>query len=322
MFTSWIVAELISKGFTYLSMLAVPGGFLVLMLAGRHQFDVGLRRNLLLFYLIPACLLGIVAVSLFFLIQVGDINQRGLMGMLDRDMGALLASTAIGDGLQWRLNGFVLALVAGGMAWVTLRSRPAGVRKPLIITAVAVLVASLALGISFAVLGHVANLSLAGRTLIVLHFVAISLWGGALVPLLMLLNRLNRAAADPATDGNHLRDQQRAAILILTDYGRLGWGFIGAMLLSGVCLIWMLLDSPADVFGTRYGRLLAVKLALVTLLMTLGALNKYRLVPALDRSAVGAGAWLALRRSIRVETALVLLVLTVTALFTTITGPA
>lgn len=340
MFTSWVIAELFSKGITYLSMLAVPGGFLVFMLAGRYQLDAGLRRTLLALYLIPACLLGILAVSVFFLIQVGDINQRGLMGMLDRDMGSLLASTAIGDGLQWRLNGFVLALVASGLAWVALRRRPDASHKPLdtmapavitaptaitapaATTALAALLASLAFGISFAVLGHVANLSVPGRILIILHFVAVALWGGALLPLLMVLRHVGREARDTSVDNLGLQAQLRATILLLTEYGRLAWAFIGGMLLSGVILIWMLLDSPANLFSTTYGRLLCVKLVLVTGLMLLGALNKYRLVPRLTDSPADITAWLALRRSIKVETLLVFLVLTATALFTTVTGPA
>lgn len=322
MFTSWVVAELISKWVIYLSMLAVPGGFLVFIQAGRHQLDAGLRRTLLSFYLIPACLLGIVAVSLFFLIQVGDINQRGLTGMLDRDMGSLLASTTMGDGLQWRLNGFVLALVAAGLAWVTLRSRPGVRRKPLIITTLAALLASLAFGVSFAVLGHVANLSLLGRFLIVLHLFAVALWGGALVPLLMVLRHTQRQAGDATVSNECSRAQRKGTILLLTEYGQLGWAFIGGMLLSGVILIWMLLESPGDLFSTTYGRLLSVKLALVTALMLLGALNKYRLVPRLADSPAGVGAWLALRRSVGIETLLVFLVLTATALFTTVAGPA
>lgn len=314
MFTSWALAELISKWVTYLSMLAVPGGFLIFMLAHRHQLDAGVRWHLLRRYLIPASVLGIVAVSSFFLIQVGSINQRGMAGMLDRDMGALLASTALGDGLQWRLNGFVLALASAGLWWLVLRAyRAKEQRKPLVMAGIAALFACLALGISLAVLGHVASLTLPARVAVVLHLLAVSAWGGALVPLLMLTR-----STDLGGDVGSQVGQARL-ISLLREYGQFGWAFIGVMLASGIYLLWQLLSAPGDLLGSDYGRLMLAKLALVTALMTLGALNKYRLVPALEAGA--DGAWRALCRSIRVELGLVLLVLTATALFTTVVGP-
>src|SRR5690554_983915 len=370
MFTSWVLAELASKWLIYVAMLAVPGGFLVFLLAGRHRLDVGTRKTLLSRYLIPACLLGIVAVSLFFLIQIGNINQRGVAGMLDREMGALLASTALGDGLQWRLNGFGLALVAGGLMWITLSLRSSSSRssaylrsndgrpqrKAVIIATVAAMLASLAFGISFTVLGHVANLALPGRIAIVLHLLAISVWGGALLPLLMLLSRALSATAalppgaapddsTPQGEGASLEAEEASpssgslsspssgpsssapssseragTVLLLKEYGQLGWCFLAVLVLSGLFLIWQLLASPGDLFNTSYGRLMLLKLSLVSALMLLGALNKYRLVPKLENSESHA-AWRALRQSIRVETVLVFLVLVMTALFTTVVGP-
>ena len=247
MFTSWALAELISKWVTYLSMLAVPGGFLIFMLAHRHQLDAGVRWHLLRRYLIPASVLGIVAVSSFFLIQVGSINQRGMAGMLDRDMGALLASTALGDGLQWRLNGFVLALASAGLWWLVLRAyRAKEQRKPLVMAGIAALFACLALGISLAVLGHVASLTLPARVAVVLHLLAVSAWGGALVPLLML-TRSTDLGGDVGSQAGQAR-----LISLLREYGQFGWAFIGVMLASGIYLLWLLFSEPFVEYGLHF----------------------------------------------------------------------
>jgi putative copper resistance protein D len=68
---------------------------------------------------------------------------------------------------------------------------------------------------------------------------------------------------------------------------------------------------------TPYGQLLSAKLVLVLALLGLGALNKFRLVPALE--AAGAGK---LSKSIAGERALVVLILVLTACMTTLTGPS
>src|SRR5690606_17614363 len=95
-----------------------------------------------------------------------------------------------------------------------------------------------------------------------------SLWVGALVPLLIVLKEA--------------QVENRAGVArVMRHYGHVGWGFIGLMLMSGLYLILQLLHTLAELTGTSYGRLLMLKLLIVLGLMSLGAINKFRLVPAL-----------------------------------------
>lgn len=82
----------------------------------------------------------------------------------------------------------------------------------------------------------------------------------------------------------------------------------------------MLLGGAQPLLTSGYGQALILKLTLVLALLGLAALNKWRLVTALERGDQNARMWL--RWSIRVETVLVLGILLATALLTTAASPA
>ena len=94
---------------------------------------------------------------------------------------------------------------------------------------------------------------------------------------------------------------------------------VPALAAAGVALFVILTADPLAALGTPYGQLLAVKLALFTLLLGLAALNRYRLTPALQTRTLRAGA--NLRRSIRLEALVVLAILATTATLTTVAFP-
>ena len=60
---------------------------------------------------------------------------------------------------------------------------------------------------------------------------------------------------------------------------------LGAVLLTGLVRAFGEIGSVSALFTTAYGVILLVKLALVAVLVALGALNRYRMVPALSRDA-------------------------------------
>jgi copper resistance protein D len=136
-----------------------------------------------------------------------------------------------------------------------------------------------------------------------LHLLALAFWAAALAPLWRLAGR----------------DAPHAGVAILRGFGRIGLVFVPALLGSGLLLAWLLLGESAALFGSAYGQLLLGKLALVVALLGLGALNKWRLVPAMALHPRAAGR--ALRRSIAVEAVLMAGILLLTALLTTVTAP-
>jgi putative copper export protein len=90
-------------------------------------------------------------------------------------------------------------------------------------------------------------------------------------------------------------------------------------LTAGIILLWILLDTPSQLWMSGYGRLVMIKMGLVAVLLSLAALNKWRLTPRLRDRDARAVRWL--RRSITAELLLAGLILAVTAAFTTLMGP-
>ncbi len=303
----WDSAILLSKWLSYLAMITVPGALLVSWLCARVPGDdLQLDRRLLSHYVLPMTVMGVVASSLFFLLQVGVINQRGPAGMLDPVMAGILADTSVGDGMRWRLTGFFAALISAallylGRVWPASRSQSATLSPmpAMVLGAIAIL----ALSVSFTVLGHSNQLDVFSRLMVVTHVVAVSLWIGALVPLYSLCR-------------DQHADEIRAVALVMKLFGQVAWIVLAAMVFSGVWMLWQLSDGFTQLLSAAHGRLLLIKLLLVAALLGLAARHKYRLAPALTAQNL-----FRLRRSIALEAALAGLILLLTAVLTTVTGP-
>ncbi|MGJ4931422.1 copper resistance CopC/CopD family protein [Bradyrhizobium sp. HKCCYLS2038] len=130
------------------------------------------------------------------------------------------------------------------------------------------------------------------RTAVVIHGMAVAFWLGALVPLAMLVVT---ADADART--------------ALHRFSVTAVPIVGVLLLSGVWLATAEVKSLNALVETTYGQLLAIKLALVVLLLILAALNRYRLVPAFTADPASP----ALGRSILLECVLGVAILGVVA---------
>lgn len=304
----WALATLLSKLVAYAGFVSLAGTLFVFWLSARPAnsaaqssspgWSPALRARLISRSLVLGSA-ALVALLLYFLLQVGQINQNGLRGMADSFMAGILLRSSVGYGLL--LRAAALALLLAGV-WQARHAllMPGAMRLPPRLL-VSWLAGVLLFALSFAVLGHVASLSLPAQLAIVLHTVAISLWVGALPALYALCAR---APAD-------------SVLPLLQRFGMLGWWIIGALLASGVFLLTQLLQAPVELLSTPYGRLLGAKLLLVLALLGLGALNKFHLVPALANAGSDR-----LRQSIAVERVVAMGVLLLTAALTTLTGPA
>jgi copper transport protein len=130
------------------------------------------------------------------------------------------------------------------------------------------------------------------RPAVFLHAVGLCAWAGALLPLAVALR-------EPAGTNALMRFSRRIPLILL------------AILASGTMLAVVQVEQPGALFATDYGRVLAAKLALVALLLGLGAFNRYRLTAAAGQ-APAAGM---LRRVVAVEIAIVLAILGTAALW-------
>lgn len=144
----------------------------------------------------------------------------------------------------------------------------------------------------------------------VLHVLAVSVWLGGLAALLFVLPAATR----------ELRAPERSRVLAanLARFSPVALLCVAVILLSGIGQAYAYVRDLENLLDTPYGRAVLIKfLLLVGAIVPLGAYNRYRSVPRLERIAAGGEApgstGLLLRRALRGELALLVAVLGVTA---------
>lgn len=150
------------------------------------------------------------------------------------------------------------------------------------------------------------------------HLLAAGVRVGALVCLLLLVAR-PFARADPA----HLWATHRA----LDGFSLVGTSVVAVIVVTGLVNAWLLVGpgNATALPSTIYGQLLLAKLALFTAMVGFAAINRCRLTPALAAridAQEHRGAIAALRISVALETASVVLVLALVAWLGTLQPPA
>jgi putative copper resistance protein D len=296
---SWDIASLISKLLWYLAVICVAGGSFSLWLIGDNTRRF-LVRNL--YYVLSGSIIGFHGVLVYFLIQVGIANDSGLAGMVDWPMVSFFLGTSIGEASLFRMA-ILLALIVAQLVALTYLNRR---QKPPTQSFFRLLYrfnagCLLALCLSLQVTGHVAPLSLIPRLALVLHVLAVSLWIGTLYP-------LRRVTLD--FDSEQTQD-------IMHRFGNWAFAIVGVLLISAVIMAIQLISSTSEIIQSPYGLSLLAKVSFVCGLLTLAALNRWRLVPNLHK----AGYMVRLRTSITTEMALAMVILTITVYLSTIVGP-
>jgi copper transport protein len=160
---------------------------------------------------------------------------------------------------------------------------------------VLILVAMAGVGLSLAATGHAATAPPQWLTWpsLFLHGIGVAYWVGALAPLAAMARR--RPDTLPS---------------VLYRFSTLALPVVGLLVLTGLGLSVIQLESFGALFETGYGILLSIKLALVVLLLALAALNRFYLTPAV---AADAGHARTLWRSIVLECVLVVGIFAVVA---------
>jgi copper transport protein len=210
---------------------------------------------------------------------------------IDAPLGTLLASTT-GQGLLRLATGVVVTAIA---TWF-LATAPEGERVDTWRFALVGATAGLTLLLHVDV-GHAAGPSpLRTLNLLIqwLHVLAVGAWIGGLVWLLAWLR------------GRERPEQAEAVVR----FSKLAAPVLGLVAVTGLSRALHLAGGWDGLLHSSYGRLLDVKVLLFLGLVALGALNRYRVVPALAAGARGLGH---LRRNVRGEVALAACILTVTA---------
>ncbi len=241
------------------------------------------------------------------------LNSTALNEVLDTRFGTLIA---LRTG-AWVLLGVLVAVIAGRGRMRALRPASLGatgtaVRRP--VSPDLAVLGMLPVGsllVSPALAGHARTQSPAGLLMPadVIHVAAMSLWLGGLAALVFALP----AALAPLGAS----DRTRLALGALSRFSPSALAAVIALALTGTIAAIFEVGRFGALLDSGYGRAVLAKIVLLVVLIGLGAANRQRLLPALRRG-VEAGVepgrvsgWF--RRTLRVEVALIAVVLGVTA---------
>lgn len=270
--------------------------------------------------LLAAVNLGIAAGTLRIVFEGAVASGTTFWAALDPTIVRDVLRTQVGS--VWGLR--IVAWVALGGALLAGTSRRGMVLRPATlgatgrvvgavggVPALALALPALALVVTPALEGHSDTLGPVGLLipLDALHVLAMSVWLGGLCALLFVVPRAT-ALLEPA---------QRTRLLagLLLRFSPLALVSVATLALTGTVAAIAYLTGVAELWNTGYGREILVKIVLLTVLIALGALNRQRLVPALQRIAAAGdapgAAGRALRASLRAEVALILVVLGVSS---------
>jgi putative copper resistance protein D len=209
--------------------------------------------------------------------------------------------TATGFGRLWQFRFAIAIVLAGFLLFCRFSGRPSDWRGY-----VGGLLSGVILG-SLALAGHGADdTGAAGIWHLgadILHLLAAGGWLGALIPLIFVLWRARSAKWLPIAQQATLR------------FSTLGVVTVTTLVATGLVNTWYLVGNVPALVGTPYGRLLLVKLALFAAMLSLAAINRFRLTPRLiatpsDQAGV-PDPLRELYRSAACETGLALLLLLV-----------
>jgi copper transport protein len=113
----------------------------------------------------------------------------------------------------------------------------------------------------------------------------------------------------------HRRSTPLGAAAMAVRFSRVASVALAVVGVAGIALTWAILESPMQLLATPWGRFLLVKLALVGTAVGIGAFNHFKVVPFLGVDTGEDVAALRLRMLVRIEGAVLLVVVAVTAVF-------
>ena len=153
--------------------------------------------------------------------------------------------------------------------------------------------------ISFVIVGHSTLLGILTQTLVIIHLFCISFWLGSFFPLrYMCINK-----------------NFKNLILVSEKFGFYAIFYIVFLIVAGLIFSYILVGGIRELISTTYGNILLIKLIFVSIILTLGALNKFKLVPLIKVDYEQGTK--KLKNSIRIEILISFIILFFTSILTT-----
>ncbi|WP_420964192.1 copper resistance CopC/CopD family protein [Bradyrhizobium sp. B120] len=225
---------------------------------------------------------------------IGAVASLGLQGvdLLNLPITGILTwaawASAAGTSLFPALLLAMAAMLIAAVGWRSPSFSAAWIRTA---------VAMICVGLSLAVSGHAATASpqWLTRSALFIHGVSLAFWMGALGPLAVLAWQ-----------------RKDSLLRVLGRFSMLAVPVVALIALSGLALAVVQLESFGALIDTGYGNVLLAKLVLVSLLLTLAALNRLVFTPAIAREFHRTRP---LQRSIALEFVLMIAILGLVALW-------
>lgn len=286
--TPWTYAVAANRWALYAGMLLAAGSALFTLLvptpAGVAGAAFGLGRA------------SAIVASLAYLLSVGFGGAEMVMG----GAGALFAADTWARGAESTLT--PSAVIGIPSMLVLLYAFGQGAEKPKV---GALTVGALGAVASFLVTGHAATAPPVWlmAPVVAVHLFATAFWFGALYPLYKTAQ-----VAGPAEAG-----------AVMTKFSKWAVYSVGLIVLSGLVISAVQVQSPANLVGNPYSLSLLVKIGLVLLILGIAVYNKYALTPALEKGDAAAAP--RIRATIRLEFALYVLILGAAVAMTVTTPP-
>lgn len=298
-YSYWSIVLVVFKFVSYLSVAALAGGLTIQTLLALKSSNYTIEQvnylKAIRSWQIIWAGVGLVFTLLHLPVEAAALSDTGWQGLVDGLMINIVWQSAIGTQTWLRATGYILALI---VILLNRRSFPQFSFSWGLISLIAVLMISA----SFVLTGHSVNSGWLIQVILGLHVTAMALWIGSLWPLYKSSHFLK-----PSDVKN-----------LMIEFGRFAVGIVLVLLVCGVIMLFQFIDSFEHLFTTDYGQLILFKLTLVTGMLLLAAWHKLIIVPKLLEKQNG----LKLKRSIGVEGLVAIIVLIVTAVVTTLVGPA
>ncbi len=238
---------------------------------------------------------ALIANLVWFFASTGAMAESGIEGAFAPDMLAILWDSTVGDATLLRSIGVMLAILA-----LVPFFRSTALKN--YFRQATFLLSVLTLTYSFTLLGHISELGMFVQILLMCHVLAMAWWFGALYPL--------KRACDLLQDDKLYQ--------LMETFGKQASVMVSILLFAGLWMVIQLVGSIDALLSSSYGQIMLLKLLFVIAILAIAAKHKLKLVPQLKQGESRA----MLSRSIRVEMIIALIILSITAVLTSVVGPA
>ena len=278
----WIIINPILKALLYVASFGSVGSFLFSLHFGKQLSEQ--QQSYCNYLSHKSTLFGLVITLLMILSVAGNLGGD-LASVIDMLMLQLAIESKSGVGYLTAFAGFAVMLISHNL------KANANV--------VGLIIGSIAVLFSFTLAGHSQLGGVFTQFLLIVHLFGIAFWLGALLPFRWIC----------------LQDNTNNLGELAHRFGVFAILYVGLLLGAGLGYAYILLGELSLILTTSYGNLLLIKMLLVVALLSLAALNKFKLVPSLEKNHLQGVRQF--QSSVKLEIILVLIILIGSSLLTT-----